>query len=1564
VLVVAARASDRCEHVTFSLTARVAEPDIRKDNPPANPMAINWNNLRSWNGSQSHSFEELCCQLAAAESVPEGSRFFRKGTPDAAVECFWQLPNGDEWAWQAKFFRTSPGQGQWQQIDKSVKTALVKHPRLTKYTVCLPIDLSDQRRSGQRSALRKWQDWVAKWERLAATKGVSVSFEYWGQSEIGGRLSDEKHRGRHWFWFREESLSSSWFVNRVDEAVANARDRYTPDLNVDLPIRSYFDALGRTPAFFDRLEQVYSEARVKFKRLRPATEPTALKDKYDDIATIARQFFATIEPWLTLGRNYLEWSVTRPIPWTEIHALAERLSDAADQCTAALYGLKDARDKEGKKEVGTSSDDLDWKLHHLREFQYAVDAISAYSEQPECALSNRPALLLVGKAGQGKTHLLCEVAKRETGEGRPRLILHGEQFQNAEPWSQIGELNGLNCSTEGLLGALEAAAQANHCRVLIFIDALNEGEGNRLWRKFLPGMLTTLARSQWLGICVSVRSSYEKIIIPETLDQPRIVRVEHQGFGELAYDAAAKFFGHFGIEPSTPLLFPEFNNPLFLKLFCRSLHNAGLTRVPSGLRGLNAIFRFFIASIDTKLARPEGLDYDVREAVVERAVNDLADEMARRKTDRLPLDEAKSIVNAVLPRQRHQDSLFRNLESEGVLTTVPDYWKQNEEWSESVRFTYQRFSDHLMARRLLERHLDKNYPKKSFSQRHALGRLVKDERTCWMNRGMLEALAIQLPEFTKKELPDLVPRLAGSQPMREAFVEGIVWRDPASFSPATLRYIDKHVLTYRDTSDAFWDALILLSTTPHHPLNADRLHEVLSRFELAPRDAWWSVFLHNQWGERRAVDRLIEWAWREDDKSAFDDEVIRLAAVTLAWFFTTANRFLRDRATKAMVRLCENRIHVLGRVMEKFVNANDPYVSERLYAVAYGCAMRTSDTKTLSELARDVYRWVFESGESPAHDLLRDYARGVIECALRRGSIQGIDAAKIRPPYRSEWPSFEIPEPDELKPWGEWEKGMPDELWARVHLYDSVMKDEDFSRHVIGDLDEWSSQRIGQPPKPTHKQLHDQFVESLTERQREAWTLYDNVRENVDLYRRLEPNRRKEAFQHEYSDADLEAAMHQAEQNLVRTLGKKSNKYAIFRDVVKAYAAEPHKYYRENSFDGQLGRRWVMQRIINLGWTLERFGKFDRYVTRYGGMGREANKAERIGKKYQWIAYHELLARLSDNYRMREEKWSVQTSEFQGPWDYPFGRDIDPSNLLQGTPRDEWRPHTYAWWFPPRFESWDDPIGEVQWLKKGDDLPGARQLIEVTRPQDRSCWVTLDGYYRWQQPTPSGEETYEVKRRDLWYMLKGYLVRKADAEMLLEWAKGQSWMNRWMPESHESYSIFLGEFFWSPAFKAHDSDDYSREGWTRGPDDRVPVEILVAIDEYGWEGRGFDCSIDDSVFINLPCSFFADKMPLKWRGVEGEWHDKNGELAAFDPSVRSEGPSVMLFRRDAMIDFLDSQRLTLFWTLLGEKRTIGGQRYNEDYKGHLEINGAYILKNNALLGGTRSRYLGPGDRRV
>ena len=62
-------------------------------------------------------------------------------------------------------------------------------------------------------------------------------------------------------------------------------------------------------------------------------------------------------------------------------------------------------------------------------------------------------------------------------------------------------------------------------------------------------------------------------------------------------------------------------------------------------------------------------------------------------------------------------------------------------------------------------------------------------------------------------------------------------------------------------------------------------------------------------------------------------------------------------------------------------------------------------------------------------------------------------------------------------------EGMPDDEWGRVEIYDSVMRDGDFARYIIGTNSgsfEWSSRRLGEPPKPTRQEIVGTFVKSLT----------------------------------------------------------------------------------------------------------------------------------------------------------------------------------------------------------------------------------------------------------------------------------------------------------------------------------------------------------------------------------------------------------------------------------------------------------------------------------------------------
>ncbi len=275
--------------------------------------------------------------------------------------------------------------------------------------------------------------------------------------------------------------------------------------------------------------------------------------------------------------NNLDSAEVSPIDFSSIAKLASESRNLAYEYIDVLRNLEEDQKTQARQQEKTTesySGNYGYQQHHLYELTRELTSLADLAKSSEATLANVPALLLLGNAGTGKTHLLCDVAQNRVESGLPTVLLLGEQFNDEEPWSQIIGLLGLSCTKEEFLGALEAAAQTKQSKALIFIDALNEGEGKKLWKKHFAGMLATLSRFPRLGIAVSVRSPYEDVVIPKNLSSEQLIRETHHGFAQYEYQATRTFFAHFGIKrPSVPLLNPEFQNPLFLKLFCIGLKN-------------------------------------------------------------------------------------------------------------------------------------------------------------------------------------------------------------------------------------------------------------------------------------------------------------------------------------------------------------------------------------------------------------------------------------------------------------------------------------------------------------------------------------------------------------------------------------------------------------------------------------------------------------------------------------------------------------------------------------------------------------------------------------------------------------------------------------------------------------------------------------------------------------------------------------------------------------------------------------------------------------------------------
>jgi hypothetical protein len=353
-------------------------------------------------------------------------------------------------------------------------------------------------------------------------------------------------------------------------------------------------------------------------------------------------------------------------------------------------------------------------------------------------------------------------------------------------------------------------------------------------------------------------------------------------------------------------------------------------------------------------------------------------------------------------------------------------------------------------------------------------------------------------------------------------------------------------------------------------------------------------------------------------------------------------------------------------------------------------------------------------------------------------------------------------------------------------------------------------------------------------------------------------------------------------------------------------------------------------------------------------MGSRESRNERIGKKYQWIALHELLARVADNFQMTSENGKPQ--QYASPAQLSI-RDIDPTHVLKST-QDS---HDANWWMPLEYDAWRLDINEKEWKSElTNDLPDPMKLIEVKDDTGHE-WLALKGYYQWSQPIEIEDEArrYDLRRREVWYKIQGYLIHKKDAGIFQSWARKQDFWNNWMPESHEFYSVFFREFPHYEAFKSIDDPYYGRSGWVR-PDrprngeESCPVDLMVVDDEYMQEGNAKDASVEDGFSIKLPCNYMYRGMNLSSSLTDGMYKAHDDSIVLMDPSVGQKGPGVLLGDKGKITEWMEQNDLTLVWTVLGEKMGLGGRR--EDRTGRLSVHGSFIMKGKRLNGGINTKY--------
>ena len=1337
--------------------------------------------------------------------------------------------------------------------------------------------------------------------------------------------------------------------------------KYTPDLHIPLPIAEVFEGMGRTKELFHALkkelpELVSSRSSIERSKIKEINESRCkeLLKNLDDLISIL---------------SHIPNSGITPLPLKQIKSLSEDVNKKVYELLGLISDTEREDEKTNNKQhdpysskYRSESNDLYKLLNHTHGIQKFLGSNSAI-----CA--NNPFLLLTGEAGTGKTHLLCAIAEERLTKNLPTFIFLAEEIDKRNPWKSILKKIGTSGDENVFLGELNKFAARKKVRALIIIDAINEAPRAVTWEQ----LSKRIKGYSWIGLALSVRNGFEDEYTTQKI-RKEFVRIEHKGFALKEWEAVTKYFNEYGIPlPEIPLLLPDFSNPLFLTIFCKT-HKGGKKQI-KGHAGFTTIFEDYViqqgdevlSSFGFTTGRVQGIH-----PIWDLTFKDIALWMSRNGSERIPASEAEIIIKKHF--SKIDPKLFiGGLEKHFLLFRVPHYDSNYKVQGYDYKFPYQKFSDHLIVRYLLNDYLNKTDPKASFKVGTPLGSIIS---ASWPNYGIIEALSIQIPERLKgRELISIAPtRFRETEVAKRAFLASLVWRDLSikNSKSQTMKYrpiidyFNKHL--NRTHPDELRNTLISTAPIPSHPFNAYFLHKHLSGMKMPTRDQSWLPFLHNHYatyGEDSSIDRIIYWSWKRSNSFPLSAESIKLTGIILTWFLASSNRYLRDRSTKALIALLEKHTDTLVDLLKIFEKIDDPYILERLYAVAYGCAMRCQNKDDICKLAFYVYKTVFAKGKPPIHIILRDHARGVVEAGLICNPRLPIDRKRIEPPYGSKWPSA-IPSLKYLEKKYK-SKTVKNRFGKEIDAYGQIWHSLMYSNHGgLGDfgnyvvnsaVGKWADVPINKENRPpTRREMYRAFLKGLSKDQLLGWIRYQRAKrqhlKSRPLLTILSYLKDKEGQNKNESDkalakvSALEKRVEELRKEFVKNLSAKQKK--IYEDWIGPYQdRNPHK---PRDLDYAAVQRLIFSRIIKLGWDPKLFIDFDSNIESHG---REAKKSERIGKKYQWIAFHEILARIADNYAFKAG-WSDELKDYKGVWQF-WDRDLDPSvlwNESTGKYSDDEKYHL-------SYSNWKPSLTPTQWAQIKSDLPSQPRFLQNKDGSGKN-WLILKRYYTWKQPDLPGQEKYNKIRRELWYMTQGYLVPRKDAAAFFTWAKKQDFMGRWMPEGFEIREVYLREFPYHLAYRDLYNEKNEKFRWREVSNgdrssEKTKFKVVPTDEDYSSEFSGFDCSSDESFGLILPSKEICELLGLVSSDEDGVYiQDK--EVAAFDPIVRGEARGLAVDKAKLQKSLVDND-LELFWVVLGEKLILGGMG---NFMGRLEMGGIHWLKNDGKIDShTYSKYLPP-----
>lgn len=1097
-----------------------------------------------------------------------------------------------------------------------------------------------------------------------------------------------------------------------------------------------------------------------------------------------------------------------------------------------------------------------------------------------------------------KTHTLFNIYETVIKSEHPAIFILWQNLIKNELFEiQIKELLDIpnNITLDDFLSLLNKQWELYKCKIPIIIDGLNESVN---WKNIFTNISSFVAKIKKfsnLVLITTYRSNYEDEIF-------KGYALKNWGYNKywnkyilhwFTWDfdlLLDKYFKYYSITVQN-----NFNKYLFedklvyLKMFCEVNQ---WKEISINTLSFSGIFEKYITKCNDEICIRLDKPLNLNKAYSNNKLNNLWKELWNGNLRLVWLNE-------VIPSIFSNDIELNHFLNEDLLF----YKNLNSPNSEWIWFTYDLFWGYIIAKLILEENKidieeflrSNNFKEKILEKKHPL---FDDILECLILLLLKEKICIfeyLESDLVNEKLIEIIHDLE-----KEFLIEN---------KEKILPFLEREFKW--NYKNQILDKYLENPLDINYPINTNFWHSILLDFSLSDRDGIFTIKISNHYKINDWIDELRSKMNELKNKYKDWEEKLLLIWKFFSWFLSTTNNKARDKITKLLVELLTDKPISYLKLLENFIDVNDPYIFQRILAIWLWVTVRSDSSKGIKNLVDFIYEYFYLKKNIPIDILSRDYIKTIVEYWYKKLWLTHIDLDTIKYPYSSEFDIESIPTFEELEKYSDIIYSGKD--WYHDYVWSSVMYSQwslaDFWRYILGsNVSNWLNINIKASKIPVLEELEEEFNDSLSKELLKEYKEFQKIEKKEELgriYEMLIGTCDKK----EYKSDKLK-------REFIKKLNDKQLKfYARLNDFKdKAWA-----FWDINWFDTKIAERWIYDRVIKLWYDINKHWDFDNRIWR-NYHDRWWNSIERIWKKYQWIALHELLGRISDNFKFRDDRSSNKEASFKSPQTI-YVRDIDATYISRS---NEW------WWFDEGLENYlytdisnkdfivnSDSLDLWEWIKSESWIPNYKELIE--RKDDKGTeWITLEWFFSITEKTDKDDIESNWKKQ-FWNQLRSYMVKKEDSLSLKDWLWDKNFMWRsLMPESSDNHYSYLWEWYWSEWYDELHIPYYWYEEWTNNYG-KLPKDILVTVENYYSERKWDDIEWYWNTRILLLSRYIAEKLWAKWDDKKSAIVDESWEIIWFNPILYWVKENSLFVRKDVFLRFLDDNALEVIFTVLWEK---------------------------------------------